>query len=732
MRQALIGGAIVVAVVLFAALQVVGTGGDDGRLPPADPARSVGAADPGRGDRSVPMTGEAPGDVRAIHGDRGAGPRVTVVVDANRGRGKATAPTEGVRVLVGLGHSGGPYAPALAETLLDAEGLGQVAIPWAAIDAVRDHEEPRLWSMAQAPGVLPKRAAALLPATSDEVKAMKVYVEAGVRLEGRLVDVDGRPVAGRVVAVRIQEDGSRQQTDRATVRGDGAFALDLDKRGTHRVLAEGTSDPEGLRGFSSHGGNVDLGTGISESLDIDFASTPEPMVITVSGPGVLRGRVTSAGGEPASGLFLSVTPVDLDGLTGGDLWAASQARQLEGRGVAQASRQADVDGRFEFRGLRDEPYLVRARLIGEFEDEFPTLLTPGGVPPNGSFLELRFARPHLVVSLVGMDGRPFEGDVEVLRSRRYAMPDEWPDTLMLAVTVPVDATAGLRSEPVVPGRALGGGAFVYEPSGVESVLVGVMGSGVPYHPALVTLTGADGGDHHELVVPDPVPSGRIVLHGEDAEGGPLDDSIRIRLFDPATGEPLVDADGTAWFSREWEWPVEFEVPAGRYRLRVDDAPSIETQHGTLRAAREFGAFEQDVTVIPGGTHEVSFRLDHGARIRLALEGDVLEADAEAVRAQTPGAHDGYVDYWAQRADVMLVQAGRRAIGVHFRDTEMFRGTSAAGTHLIPLLPLGEEAVSEALPAGTYRLEARMPGGRVAARDVVLQPGVTLDVRLRFD
>ncbi len=45
---------------------------------------------------------------------------------------------------------------------------------------------------------------------------------------------------------------------------------------------------------------------------------------------------------------------------------------------------------------------------------------------------------------------------------------------------------------------------------------------------------------------------------------------------------------------------------------------------------------------------------------------------------------------------------------------------------------GSEAPSEVLPAGRFRVEARLPGGRVVLRTVVLVDGETTAVDLSFE
>ena len=61
-----------------------------------------------------------------------------------------------------------------------------------------------------------------------------------------------------------------------------------------------------------------------------------------------------------------------------------------------------------------------------------------------------------------------------------------------------------------------------------------------------------------------------------------------------------------------------------------------------------------------------------------------------------------------------------------------RGDSPLDMRERPQLPIGTSSVSQLLPCGTYELQARMPGGRMAKAPVTLVEGETADVELVFD
>jgi hypothetical protein len=197
----------------------------------------------------------------------------------------------------------------------------------------------------------------------------------------------------------------------------------------------------------------------------------------------------------------------------------------------------------------------------------------------------------------------------------------------------------------------------------------------------------------------------------------------VRIEDPRTGMPLV-AEDRIW---EIQWPLRFQMPEGEYRVVVEGAPSVEFFRRTLGTPRSGGRYVETLRVPRGATVEVQARIPEGARVRLSVRGEVRPEDVAAFAQRHPRADKEYATFWTGRASVVLIADSGWPESVQFTYEEA--GTSAPGTHLTGTIPLGVPSVSQVLPAGRFRLEVRMPGGRIASQEVVLAAGQVTDVAL---
>lgn len=142
-----------------------------------------------------------------------------------------------------------------------------------------------------------------------------------------------------------------------------------------------------------------------------------------------------------------------------------------------------------------------------------------------------------------------------------------------------------------------------------------------------------------------------------------------------------------------------------------------------------GRFEIDVFIAADRTTPIDACLPAGARIDLTLRGAAGPEDVQALGRAWPGMDEEAVELFSKNAEIRLLAADRWPCPVSFRYE--ITGSSAAGTHLRSELPLGARQISEIVPAGRYVLEARLPGGRVAATPVTLKDGETAVVTLEL-
>lgn len=609
----------------------------------------------------------------------------------------------------------------LAEVVTDAAGLGQVEVPLDEISLVGEDRRDRLWVRPKQEGLQEYAASRRLPADGSALE-IKLLVRAGGTVRGRLLDAEGEPVAGSVRAVLARAGrwlgfGSGGKSD-----STGWFAIHLNQGGRYEIVAQGG----------------DSGTAVLRDHPLDLRDLSEPLILRLRGPGVLRGRVRDPDGNPSAGLEILVLVAELDDEAGSFVLPQPRGSEVELEGCGQTWRtgQTGADGSFEFLGLRDDRYVVRARTSNA--SGYPLLLTPGGVASDGSALDLRLSRPHLAVRIQDANGEPWTGEIRARvrhRDRGTGAADDWPETLTLLVT-PILDDLDLPADGVfLSGRSVGGAEFIYEVSGDVSddvsdgrrLVIGLIGAGVPWKPVEARVPVGASRIEVVLTVPGRKPTGEVALTVFGPDGTALVRKLEIRFQDEVTGFPLL---GRNSFYRS-PWPQVFELPAGDYRLVVEGDASIDSHHGTLMSPRECGRFETLVRIRSGQRVEIQANLPQGARVKVHLRGAVLEKDREAIRLEYPDSSVS-IDYWSRRAELELRGEGDWPQPVYFTDDEMFAGTSAAGTHRTPWLALGSTDTSGILSAGDYVLRASMPGGRVVTRSLTLVDGQTTEVTLSFE
>jgi hypothetical protein len=126
------------------------------------------------------------------------------------------------------------------------------------------------------------------------------------------------------------------------------------------------------------------GTGTLAGLELSLDTPPQDLRIVVSGAGALRGRIVDASGAPAAGLDVLVLLAALDDERGSFVLPEPDAslRRIEGGGRLYVTGSTDSSGRFEARGLRPEPVVVRARTGPGYASGYPLLLTHAPCRPT--------------------------------------------------------------------------------------------------------------------------------------------------------------------------------------------------------------------------------------------------------------------------------------------------------------------------------------------------------------
>lgn len=636
--------------------------------------------------------------------------------------GEDESPGPGIVVDLGVTLNRYRSGDAITTCETDAEGVARGQLPRSAL-VDQDGDGP-VGVFARVDSDFIRRVHKIVQVPRGEAEPVEIVLtmKREVRVVGRLVDAHDNPIRGRVRPQRITEDGGLGSSgSMATTDADGRFDVGVLGLGRVFLHAEGMSaPPDASDTFAEPQTRSDRGTGVSEPFDVVWREPVPEQVIRVTGPGRLHGRVLDDAGLPAAGLRLQASAHEGLG------WFEDRTT---GGGHSYARGQTDVDGRFDLGGLRDGLFTIAAATGRDDFDEAGLTLTPEPVPSTGPALELRLTRPHLVVRVFRADGSP-ASEVERLQWSPFGLDDvAWPDAPKLNVTVARDHEPdGWRRALVM--QDLGPGEFSADVEVGKAYDVSVFGGATPWTTQRIEVPSGSGRQVVDVTLPDPVGLGTLVLDVTDAAGQPLVDDMNVRLIDRATGAALIHYEFP--FEDADDWPQRIPVPAGLHWLVVEDAPYIDSHHGTVLTRRAGGRFETDLAIQAGSDTVVHARLSQGAKLRLRVDGSVRDEDREAVQAgmsrfdPEDESSVRYVDYWAPHVSVQLLREHEWPEAVQFKRYG-FEGTSAAGNHLWSTVAFGSEEVSEVVSPGRVTLVVRARGGREARRDLELLEGQTHDV-----
>ena len=482
----------------------------------------------------------------------------------------------------------------------------------------------------------------------------------------------------------------------------------------------------------------DLGTGVLGPLTISLASPPQDLEIVVRGPGRLKGRLTDAAGQPAAATKLLALLSELDDEAGSFVLPeplASQ-RRAQGGGREWALTETDATGRFDFRGLRAAPYVVRAQYRTD-QRGYPVLLTDAPVLADGTDLALTFTRTHLALRLLDADGQPWSGARPEPLGPYAAFPETWPKAPQVVV-LPADAEESgrvARARGPKASGSPGGGTLIYELPEGGRFLVGAFGGG--FDGSLTTLDVPENAGRVELEL-------RARPEVELARLDVLVTAVSLPRTSNASGradEPYFDVSLESLDSgavllayRGYQPPFhfDFQAPPGSYRVVAEGQPGIDDYHGVLYSQRLLGRAESPVQLVSASKASLTLDLAPGGRLELDVTGEPSPRDLKAVRERHPDLvqdNTELLEQWAHAATFELRWPDHRP-EIVYRTIEL-RGTSAAGTHQTGEWPLGTHDTSQMLPAGDFTLIARLPGGRELRRAVTIRPNETTPVSLEF-
>jgi hypothetical protein len=339
-------------------------------------------------------------------------------------------------------------------------------------------------------------------------------------------------------------------------------------------------------------------------------------------------------------------------------------------------------------------------------------------------------RARLHVRVLGSDGRPVENGVDADEDDwkllfSLPLPERWPDEPTLVV-VPERASAHLppSSGSHLRGKRVGAGETVFDVVAGRSYRVGLTGPKQAWRPITVAIREDTSRVDVTLIAAseDAVGTLAITLTAED--GTFVQQDCVVRIEDADEGAPLLRA--AVGYADDFN--RSFVLPVGRYRVAVEGKPWLDWHGGVVSPSR-YGRSEIDVEVGPDRTTPVRVPLVAGARVDLHLLGKALAEDREAFAPRPDRLRVLDVDRAAECARVWLISDGHWPIPVAF--TCPATGFGAGRPKVCRELIVGSSNVSELLPVGRFRLEARMPGGRTTSTEVVLVDRETTPITLSF-
>lgn len=526
------------------------------------------------------------------------------------------------------------------------------------------------------------------PGAADDLVA-KLDCRAGHTTFGRLIDADGRAVEGvltlgeRAHDVRDWSHELPWKPSGRPTRADGGFDL-------HTAPETRADAPVQVVARA-------LGVGTASAvLEADPApGSGSPLILTLRGSAVFRGRLMGTDGRPLPAVRLELESADPRGEEPG----LRRVQVVSGPdGTFSATHLAP--GSFHVRTCSQNE-AVRVHGLGDSRRGFvqhTRNIVAKPVPADGEERDVVARGDALVVTLTRPDGAAFEGPIHLVEPAYLNTPPfrlEPSSRPRLRVTGP----DGLQLFGVHDGL----GHATFFPAEKGPLVVEVEGFAEPAAGFVArrhTLEPGEGTTRFELRAQAPAPYGQLRFEVRRRFEG-QSEPRSVRLY-PDQSFILTDLDtGTSLtlHPRYAEEPHHW-VPAGRYSLRVNAAWS-----GPGPAPAPMVSRPILVDAGAGASVDVTIDLCPAAYLQPLLDG---EAPARL----------WLVDEHGARIDVL---PDRRRLSR--------RPNSALMPDRVYEFPPEKELRSRPLSPGAFRLRGTV-GARVIDRAIELAPGECLEVALR--
>jgi beta-lactamase regulating signal transducer with metallopeptidase domain/protocatechuate 3,4-dioxygenase beta subunit len=186
-----------------------------------------------------------------------------------------------------------------------------------------------------------------------DMPRVKIVLEKGVRIRGRVLDPDGKPVAGATVAPALTGTGN-------SLTGDSRFSVATRADGTFEVLLPASN--EAKYNLVAHDGEIfkwrKWANGVLPPIRTRPGEVVEGVTLTLTRPAVVRGKVVDEDGKPVAHREVR----------------ASAADKLENRYYDPTTTTRE-DGTFELRFIRPGEQYIQVAPFWLFAEQAPDKTT---------------------------------------------------------------------------------------------------------------------------------------------------------------------------------------------------------------------------------------------------------------------------------------------------------------------------------------------------------------------
>jgi hypothetical protein len=749
-------------------------------------ARKTERSDP---DRPAPVdvgsAQDGTGSTRTLPGEL-LGPSLIVeitVLDATP-NGPPPKPIPGAKIELGFGLFQSSPDDVIASGVTGTSGVALIEVPWEPLQAAREAGKRLLLARVDQLGYLRRTTGCSLPIVQTDTVRATIRTSPGKTLAGTLLGPEGAPFAGRVDVLlwNPQEDAWVKAMRTLDVR-DGRFSTELTE--AHKeIMVTRLLDPlpedmqlDGLLGdielsssieraqpgdlgampfralvvgkamgsarrddveLAYKRNQLDLGTAAWGPWNFQLDSPIEPIDLLLSGEGRIAGRVSGSAGEASSHLELLVWSAELWPNGPPDILDSEEAKQLarEGQGVPWSLTTTDEDGHFDVRGLRPGLYHVSERTqIRSHPGTEPPRLTARPAPSNGGQLQLKIARPYLVVHLTMPDGSPYAPSPS--SPDGIVKPKDWRTAQQLGLVVEPAPLSRAEIESY-PGRIQSGAEdalwpkqtkaneFIYEVEEGRHYWAGMRGSQVAWTPTTVVFPMGAGRMDVTVPIKSPSKPGTLVLEVYNPLGQEPSVPIKVEI-QPFEGGPTLNRATyihPSDDSLQSPWPARFDLPPGKYRLIVRESVTYPFEAPALLQPSQYaGVYEGHFKVEEGMESHQTVRMTDGAKLHIHLDGEIRAThDLPANRTTV------FVD-----PNMVRLTLHSRA---HLPEMVLIAPIGASINDLLelglaPYAQIGSTGLSGVFQPGNYLLIGQLPSGQKASAEVELREGGTLEVTLDF-